>query len=271
MVAPAADDVGSASAAAASATPQRGETPRWAIHRRLYDWTLSFANRPNATPALAVISFAESSFFPIPPDVLLAPLCLGSRSKAMWFALVTTVASVLGAFLGYAIGAGAIGLAYYIPGITEEAVAALEREFEVRGEYWVFIAGLTPIPFKLLTITAGAADMNLFMFTLACLTSRGLRFFGVAGLFWWIGPRATPLIDRYFNHLALIFVILLVGGFVVLSVLHHDDAAPVQEPAAAVSGDAADPGAQTAPAGLGTGSEPQPTGDASGARDGDGG
>ena len=193
-----------------------GPVSRWAIHRRMYDWVLSFAHKKHATTALFALSFAESSFFPIPPDVLLAPLCLGDRKKSMWFATVTTAASVLGAFLGYYIGYALIDLALMIPGVTEEAIHTLADEFELRGQWYVFIAALTPIPFKLLTITAGFAKMNLLVFTIACIIGRAARFYAVAALFWWIGPKAVPLIDKYFNLLCIIFVILLIGGFVII-------------------------------------------------------
>ncbi len=195
--------------------------PAWAIHRRLYDWVLSLADTPHATWSLFAISFAESSFFPVPPDVLLAPLCLGNRERSLWFAMVTTLGSLLGAFLGYAIGYAAIETVVpLIPGVTTEKIALLAAEFEQRGQWYVFIAALTPIPFKLLTITAGSAKMGLPVFTLACLVGRATRFFGVAGLFYWIGPSATRIIDKYFNWLCFLFVVLLVGGFAVLKQLH---------------------------------------------------
>ena len=190
------------------------------IHRRLYDWVLSLADTQHASWSLFGISFAESSFFPIPPDVLLAPLCLGNRQRSMWFATITTFGSVLGAFLGYAIGFGAIDLALKIPGISREAIDGLKNEFHQRGQLYVFVAALTPIPFKLLTITAGFAKMSLPIFAIACLIGRAARFFAVAGLFWFVGPRATPWIDKYFNILCLAFVVLLIGGFLILKAMH---------------------------------------------------
>lgn len=192
---------------------------RWAIHRRMYDWVLSFAHSRHATLSLGVISFTESSFFPIPPDVLLGPMCLGNRRKSLWFATVTTVASVLGAFFGYLIGFAALGLAMNIPGITQERIDWLSGEFDTRGQWYVFVAALTPIPFKLLTITAGAAHMNLAVFAVACIIGRGIRFYGVAGLFWWVGPKAVPFIDKYFNLLCIVFTVLLVGGFLLLKLV----------------------------------------------------
>ncbi len=205
-----------------------GPVSRWAIHRRLYDWVLSFAHKRYATSALFTLSFAESSFFPIPPDVLLMPMCLGHRKRSMWFATVTTVASVLGAYLGYIIGIGAIEVALWIPGIEMGQSAAdkgtilwLQDKFNTNGELYVFIAALTPIPFKLLTITAGFAEMNLLTFTAACLIGRAARFYAVAGIVWWIGPKAVPLIDKYFNWLCAAFVVLLVGGFVFFKYVLH--------------------------------------------------
>ncbi|MBI1373473.1 MAG: DedA family protein [Phycisphaera sp.] len=193
---------------------------RWAIHRHLYDWMLGFAHRPHATTALFVFSFIESSFFPIPPDVLLGPMCLGNRRRSMWFALITTAGSVCGAFLGYYIGYSAIELVKMIPGVTQDRVDWLAGEFEHRGSWYVFVAALTPIPFKLLTITAGFAKMNLLLFVIACAVGRAVRFFGVAAVFWMIGPKAVPFIDKWFNWLCVIFVLLLVGGFVVAKMLH---------------------------------------------------
>jgi len=199
---------------------QKPPVPKWAIHRRMYDWVLSFAHSRHSTWALFFISFVESSFFPIPPDVLLMPLCLGNRKKSMWFAAVCTAGSVFGAFLGYYIGYAAIDLALMIPSITQDKIDSLAKEFEVRGQWYVFIAALTPIPFKLLTITAGFAKMGLLVFTLACVVGRAARFFAVAAVIWLVGPKAMPLIDKYFNLLCVVFVILLVGGFAVVKLIH---------------------------------------------------
>ena len=188
--------------------------PWWHLHRRLYDWTLAWAYRPSASVALFALSFAESSFFPIPPDVLLMPLTLGNRRRWARFATFTAAASVTGAFLGYLIGFAFIGVALHIPGVTQQRVDWLSGEFDARGQWYVFVAALTPIPFKLLTITAGFARMNLLVFAAACLLGRSLRFYAVAFLVRLVGPKAVPFIDRYFNWLALGFVVLLVGGFV---------------------------------------------------------
>jgi len=201
-----------------------GPVSRWAIHRRLYDWVLSLAHTKHATWSLAAISFAESSFFPIPPDVLLAPLCLGKRAKAMFFALVTTVSRVAGAVVGYAIGRFAWDLTQnflyeYIPGFSEEKFHTVETWYDEWGVWVLFIAAFTPIPYKVFTIAGGVFHQALLPFVLASIVGRGLRFFAVAALFWWIGPRAMPLIDRYFNLLCILFALLLVGGFLVIKVL----------------------------------------------------
>jgi len=191
--------------------------PRWHLHRRLYDWTLGWAYRPSSDRALFVLSFAESSFFPIPPDVLLMPLVLGNRRKWLRFAFVCTLASVLGAFLGYVIGMFALKeVALMIPGVTQTGIDSLAAKFREFGYMYVFFAALTPIPFKLLTITSGVADMNLLVFTAACVVGRSMRFFAVAWLMHRFGPTVTPLIERYFNRLALVFAVLLIGGFVVV-------------------------------------------------------
>ena len=204
---------------ASETTVARPLVPWWAIHRRMYDWVLSLADSKRAGLSWFAIRFAESSFFPIPPDVLLIPLCLGNRRRALWFAAITTVASVLGALLGYAIGYGAIDWALLIPGITQEKVDWLKGEFDTRGQWYVLSAALTPSPFKLLTITAGFAKMGVPVFLLACVVGRGARFFAVAGIVWAVGPRALPLIDRYFNWLCIVFAILLVGGFALVKFL----------------------------------------------------
>lgn len=191
--------------------------PKWAVHRRMYDWVLSFAHHKHSQTVLFIISFMESSFFPIPPDALLIPLCLGRRERAMRFAFITTLGSVLGAYLGYVIGYALLPVGEMIVGASR--IEWLAGEFQERGNLYVFIAALTPIPFKLLTITAGVAKMNLLTFTVACIVGRSARFFAVAGLIWWAGPKARPLIDKYFNALCVAAVLLGVAGFGVLKLI----------------------------------------------------
>ncbi len=198
---------------------------RWALHRRLYNWTLRLSESKHATGALFGISFAESSFFPIPPDVLLAPLCLGNRSKAFWFATVTTIASVLGAVAGYLIGMYAWGATadfWYsnIPGFSQEKFAKVEGWYDTYGVWILFIAAFTPVPYKIFTIAGGVMGQALLPFVLVSIVGRGARFFLVAGLLWWIGPKAEPFIDKYFNWLCLAVVVLGIAGVAVLQVMH---------------------------------------------------
>lgn len=202
-----------------------GPVSRWAIHRRLYDWVLAFAHHRHSTTALFLLSLAESSFFPIPPDVLLGPLCLGHRRKSWWFATVTTFASVLGAVVGYTIGWGAWEVTrgfifQYVPGFSPEKFGTVERWYDQWGAWVLFAAAFTPIPYKVFTIAGGVFAQPLLPFVLISIVGRGLRFFLVAGLFWWVGPKAVPFIDRYFNLLCIVFVALLVGGFALIKLLH---------------------------------------------------
>jgi membrane protein YqaA with SNARE-associated domain len=192
--------------------------------RRLYDWVLHWAETPYGVPALFLLAFAESSFFPIPPDPLLIALCLGVPALSMRFAATATLASVVGGIIGYAIGAGAWHLLQdwffaYVPGVSPDAFASVQALYD-RWDFWaVFFAGLTPIPYKVFTLSAGVFSINLGVFVLASVMSRGVRFFVVAGLIYKFGQPITRFIDRYFNLLALGFGILLVGGFVLIEFL----------------------------------------------------
>ena len=195
------------------------KTPSWHLHRRLYDWVLHWADTPYGTPALFALSFAESSFFPVPPDVLLIALALGNRAKALSFALWCSIASVLGGLFGYWIGYGA--LAWVAQKIVDlygyqTQLAAVQKSFDQWGFWDVFVAGFTPIPYKVFTIGAGMFGMNIPLFTLASIISRSARFFLVAWLIRVFGPTVKPFIDKYFNLLCLVFGALLVGGFVVI-------------------------------------------------------
>ena len=192
--------------------------------RRLYDWVLHWADTPYGLQALAILALAESSFFPIPPDPLLIALCLGATGRALRFAAVTTVASVAGGLLGYAIGAAAWGSVSgfffeYVPGVTPEAFATVQGYYD-RWDFWaVFLAGLTPLPYKVFTISAGVFAINFPVFVLASVLSRGLRFFLVAGLIYRYGESISSFIDRYFNVLTWVFGLLLVLGFVLIEVV----------------------------------------------------
>lgn len=196
--------------------------------RKLYDWVLHWADTPYGPIALFILAFAESSFFPIPPDALLIALVLGSTSKAFKFAFNCTIASVLGALLGYAIGHflwwtpsnefTSVAMFFFnnIPGFTEKLFFNVQRMYD-KYDFWiVFTAGFTPIPYKVITISSGAFNINLPMFVFASVISRGARFFLVAFLIWKFGPQIRSFIDKYFNWLAIAFTILLIGGFVVI-------------------------------------------------------
>lgn len=194
------------------------------IVRRLYNWVLSWADSPYGLAALAIISFAEASFFPIPPDVLLIALVLGDRDKWMKVALVCSFASVAGAIAGYAIGAGlwsAVDQYFYsyVPGFTPEKFSYVEGLYNEYSFWVVFAAGFTPIPFKVITVTAGAFALNIPMFLLASTLSRSARFFLVAFLLHRYGEPIHKFIDKWFNLLAIAFTVLLIGGFVLLKVV----------------------------------------------------
>ncbi len=199
--------------------------PWWHLHRRLYDWTLSWAHRPSSSLALFGLSFAESSCFPIPPDVLLIPLVMGNTKKWLRLATICTIASVLGALAGYGIGRELWHLVNslffnYVPGFTPEAFEKVRVLYETHNFWIVFTAGFTPIPFKLITITGGVFQVSLMPFVVAAIVSRGARFFLVAGLVRLFGPKVQPFIERYFNWLTLAFVLLAAGGIAAVKYLH---------------------------------------------------
>ncbi len=195
------------------------------IHRRLYNWVLHWAETPYAPWALFLIAFAESSFFPIPPDVLLIALVLGKPEKAFWFASICTAGSVLGGIAGYVIGWGfweaTQELFFRIPGLTPEAFAAQQKRYDEWGLTIVFLAAFTPIPYKLITISAGVFKISFLPFVVASIVGRGARFFLVSGLLYRYGETIRPYIDKHFEKLALAFGVLLVGGFVAIKYLGH--------------------------------------------------
>lgn len=189
--------------------------------RRLYDWVLSFADRPGGAWALFLLSFAESSFFPIPPDPLLIALALGAPKRALRYAAICTAGSVLGGIAGYMIGWGLWGAVdvffyTYVPGVTPDAFAHVQQLY-VEYDFWaVFLAGFTPLPYKVFTLSSGVFGISFPVFVTASALSRGLRFFIVAGLIWKFGPPIQAFIDRYFDRLAWAFLILVLAGFAVI-------------------------------------------------------
>jgi len=193
--------------------------------RNLYDWVLKWADSKYGGLALGLMALAEASFFPIPPDVLLIALCLGSQNKSFNFGLICSVGSIIGAIIGYSIGSFLwwssptyfTPLANFffdiIPGFSNDVFYSIKNQYEQWNFWIIFTAGFTPIPFKIFTITAGAFDINFILFLIASTVSRSARFFIVCGLIWKYGESIEKFINKYFNILALAFTILLFGGF----------------------------------------------------------
>ncbi len=185
--------------------------------KRLYHWTLEKAGHPQATKWLAGVSFVESSFFPIPPDVMLAPMCLAKPERSYWYAFVCTVASVLGALLGYAIGFflfETIGIAILQFYGAEAEFDTFAQNFNEQGWIVVLLAGFTPLPFKVITIAAGSTAMPLYILIAAAIIARSARFFLVAVLLRYFGPPMKEWIDKNFALATTVLGILFVGGFV---------------------------------------------------------
>jgi len=190
--------------------------------RRLYDWTIQWAERPHSTWALFILAFCESSFFPIPPDVLLIALAVALPSKSFKYALICSAGSIIGGCFGYFIGyqffeyVGRPIISFY--NITE-LFDAVSTQYKNNAFAAIAVAGFTPIPYKVFTISAGVCKVNIFTLILASALSRSARFFMVAGLFYLFGPKIKTFIEKYFNILSIIFVILLISGFVAIKYL----------------------------------------------------
>jgi membrane protein YqaA with SNARE-associated domain len=195
---------------------------------QLKDWTEALADRPYAVAALFVLAFLESSVFPIPPDVLLIALCVGRPRRSFYFALVSTVGSVLGGLAGYGIGywlwydsSGAYaGIANFffnhIPGFSIAKFQQIQALYDKWNFWVVFTAGFTPIPYKIITVSAGVFKINAPMFILASIVGRAGRFFLVGGLFYLYGPRIKRFLEDYLEILTVAFIVLLLGGFVLI-------------------------------------------------------
>ncbi len=187
--------------------------------RSLYDWTMRQASGPQAPRVLAIVSFTESSVFPIPPDVLLVPMVLAQRARAWFFAGLCTVASVLGGLLGYAIGYflfETIGRWVIDLYGMQKAFETFRSSYAEWGLWIILIKGLTPIPFKIVTIASGAAQFDLVVFVLAAAVTRGARFYLVAALIYRFGAPIRDFIERRLTLVTTLFAVGLVGGFVVL-------------------------------------------------------
>lgn len=190
--------------------------------RRLYDWTMAKAASDKAPEALGVISFIESSFFPIPPDVMLIPMILARREKAFWYATIATVTSVIGGLLGYAIGFylfESVGLPILKFYGKEGAVAGFTQFVHDYGVPAVILKGMTPIPYKVVTIAAGAGGMDIMAFIGASIVARAMRFYLVAGLLYFFGEPIRDFIERRLMLVTTIGLILLVGGFIAVRFL----------------------------------------------------
>jgi membrane protein YqaA with SNARE-associated domain len=195
--------------------------PRKGLVRRLYDWVLHWAYTPYAIPALFLLSFAESSFFPIPPDVLLIALCIGKVSGSYRYALWCSIASVLGGIAGYGIGMFAWEQVRdwfytYVPGVDADSVGKVSALYEQHNFWIVFIAAFTPIPYKVITILAGVCAINFWMFVIASVIGRSARFFLVAWLIRRYGPGIKDFIERRFGLVTIVGTALLIGGFLAI-------------------------------------------------------
>ena len=193
------------------------------IVKRLYDWMLSWGNSRWGALAIFLFALAESSFFPIPPDVLLIALCLGATTRAFRYGAICLSGSIVGAMIGYAIGffcwqntAGeytALANWFYAHVFSLESFLNVGELYDKYNFWIVFTAGFTPLPYKIFTITGGLFHINFAMFIFASIISRGLRFMLIAALIWKFGAPIKTFIDKYFNLLAIAFTVLLVGSF----------------------------------------------------------
>jgi membrane protein YqaA with SNARE-associated domain len=184
--------------------------------KQLYDWVLHWAETPYAVPALFILAFAESSFFPVPPDVLLIALAISIPRKSFKYAAICLVGSVLGGMLGY--GIGLYGYETLGKPIIEfyhgkEIMNAIKLKYNQWGFWGILFAAVTPIPYKVFTIASGVFKFDFLLFIVASVIGRGLRFFVVAGLIWKFGKPIREFIDKYFNLLMFIFCVLLILGF----------------------------------------------------------
>jgi membrane protein YqaA with SNARE-associated domain len=186
----------------------------------MYDWVMRLAASRHAPRSLAIVSFAESSFFPIPPDVMLAPMVLAKPNKAFQYAAICTAASVVGGLLGYAIGVflEPVGMLILKLFGHPEGREEFHRWFDQWGLWVILIKGLTPIPYKLVTITAGFARFDLFTFIWASVVTRGARFFIVAAILKYAGPAMLKEFERRLNLYSVLLLAILIGGFIAVKV-----------------------------------------------------
>ena len=208
--------------ASVSETPEENaEEEHKGIVRRMYDWVADWAESPYGTPALGAIAFAESSFFPIPPDVLQIALSVAKPRSAFFYAFVASICSILGAVFGWYIGYGLWAscgdfLLKYIPGLNQELMDRVAKTYQKNAFIAILGAAFTPIPFKVFTLAAGVSHVPLRTLLLASAIGRSGRFFLVAGAVYLVGPSVEELIESYFGLITLGFFVLLIGGFVVI-------------------------------------------------------
>jgi membrane protein YqaA with SNARE-associated domain len=188
------------------------------MFRKLYEWVMNLARSRHAPAALALVSFAESSFFPIPPDVMLAPMVAARPNRAFVYAGICLAASVVGGLLGYAIGVFLEPLGQAILTLFGHADGRAEFQhwFDKYGLWVILAKGATPIPYKLVTITAGFARFDLFTFIWASILTRGVRFFGVAAVLKYFGPAMLQEFEKRLNLYSVLLLLLIVGGFLAL-------------------------------------------------------
>jgi membrane protein YqaA with SNARE-associated domain len=205
---------------AAPAKPTR----RPGILKSLYVWVLHWADTPYGSPALFLLAFAESSFFPVPPDVLQIALSVSKPKRSFYYAAISVLGSVLGAILGWYIGyalwetTGEFFMKY-VPGVTPENLDLVGQKYHQYGFLAITVAAFTPIPYKVFTIAAGIFKISLTVLLLASVLGRSARFFAVAGCIFVFGPSVKELIDRYFAWATVVFTVLLIGGFLVIKYL----------------------------------------------------
>ena len=203
-------------------TAHRTERGRRNWLRRLYFWVLSWAHTPYGTPALFGISFAESSFFPIPPDILQIALSISQPRRSFYYAAVSAIASVLGGiagwFLGFALWESVHGLFYHVPGVTPEKVQYVGEMYRDNAFLTIFGAAFSPIPYKVFTVSAGLFHdfVSLRTLIVASILGRSLRFFSVATCIYFFGPRVRDFLEKYFEIITLVLFVMLVLGFAAL-------------------------------------------------------
>ncbi|KQT46755.1 cytochrome B [Methylobacterium sp. Leaf456] len=190
--------------------------------RRLYEWILALAAKPSAPYALGAVAFAESSFFPVPPDAMLVPMAVSRPDRVWLYATIATVASVLGGLVGYAIGAllfDSVGVwLFNLYGLADKA-ETFQQSYATYGHWVILLKGLTPIPYKLVTITSGFAHYSLFWFTVLSVVTRGARFFLLAWLLGRYGVGIRAVLDRHLNVVAGLFAAVIILGFVAFKVM----------------------------------------------------